>query len=225
VTGTKDLEEGEVSAVLDLAIFVTVIKLDVLDAGFVEVFLTWPFKSFSPGLVSEPVTDEVGITSIDQDWDLLENAWHKTMEWLHPVALEEEISVDVEITAVVAADLNAELLLDLLLVEIFADISKGRIAEIAGVLALAADIIDVLTSSLVRTDECVVAINACRNTRPDTFAIVAVLDQALAAGESVIHSLTFAFVENSRVPALSTCHWSVVFILGKSISKTITDQN
>ena len=82
-----------------------------------------------------------------------------------------------------------------------------------------------LTGSLVRTDECIVAVDACRNTRPNAFAIVAVLDQALAAGESVVHSLTFTFVENSRVPALSTSHWSVVFILGITISKTIADQN
>jgi hypothetical protein len=71
VTCTKDLEKGEVSAVLNLSILITVIKLDVLDAGLVEVLLTRPLESLSPGLVSKPVADEVGITSIDQDWDLL----------------------------------------------------------------------------------------------------------------------------------------------------------
>ena len=82
-----------------------------------------------------------------------------------------------------------------------------------------------LTGSLVGADECIVAVNACRDTGPNTFTVVTVLDQALAAGESVIHSLTFAFVENSRIPAFSTSHWSVVFILSITISKTIADQN
>jgi len=65
VTGTEDLKECEVSAVLDLAILITIIKLNVLDAGLVEILLTWPFKSFSPGLVPEPVADEVCVPSID----------------------------------------------------------------------------------------------------------------------------------------------------------------
>jgi hypothetical protein len=107
VTCTKDLEEGEVSAVLNLSILVAVIKLDVLDAGLVEVLLTRPLESLSPGLVSEPVADEVSITSIDQDWDLLENAWHKAVERLHPVTLKQEVSVDIKVAAVVAADFNA----------------------------------------------------------------------------------------------------------------------
>jgi hypothetical protein len=150
VTGTENLEEGEVSTVLDLAIVVTVIKLDIFDAGLVEILLTRPFKSLSPGLVSEPVADEVGITSIDQDWDLLKNTWHKAVEWLHPVPLEEEVSVDVEIAAVVTADFDAELFLNLSLVKIFADIAQGRVAQVAGILALATNIIDVLGAALAK---------------------------------------------------------------------------
>jgi len=144
VTCTKNLKEGEIPTSLDLSILVAVVKLDVLDAGFVEILLPWPLKSFSPGLVPEPIADKVSIASVDQDWDLLENARHKTVEWLHPVPLEKEVSVDVKITAIVAADLGTQLLLDFSLVEIFADIAKRRIAEVARVLALATDIIHVL---------------------------------------------------------------------------------
>lgn len=144
MTCTKDLKEGEIPTGLDLAVLVTIIKLDVLDAGLVEVLLTRPFKSLSPGLVSEPVADEISITSIDQNWNLLKNAWHKAVEWLHPVALKQEVSVDIKVAAVVAADLNTELLLDFPLVEIFTYIAKSRVAEVAGVLALATNIIDVL---------------------------------------------------------------------------------
>ncbi len=131
MTCTEDLKECEVSAVLDLAVLITIIKLDVLDAGLVEILLTWPFESFSPGLVSEPVADKVCVTSIDQDRDLLKNAWHETMKWLHPVSLEQEVSINIEVTAVIAAHFDAELLLDFSLIQIFADIAKGRIAEVA----------------------------------------------------------------------------------------------
>jgi hypothetical protein len=86
------------------------------------------------------------------------------------------------------------------------------------------DITD-LASSLVWTDESIIAIDTSRNTGPDAFAIVAVLDQALAPRESIIHSLAFALIENSWVSALSACHWSVVLILGISISKTVADQD
>jgi hypothetical protein len=66
------------------------------------------------------------------------------VEGLHPVALEQEVSVDVKITAIVAADLNAKLFLDFPLVQILADITKSGIAKVTRILALASDIIDVL---------------------------------------------------------------------------------
>lgn len=144
VTSTENLKEGEVPTVLDLAILVAIIELDVVDASLVEGLLTRPLKSLSPRLVSEPVADKVGITSIDQNWDLFEDAWHKTVEWLHPVALEKEVSIDIEVAAVIAADFDTKFLLDFLLVQIFADVAKSRIAEVAGVFALATDIIDIL---------------------------------------------------------------------------------
>ena len=67
---------------------------------------------------------------------------------MHPVTLKQEVSVDIKVAAVVAADFNAELLLDFFLVQIFADITKSRIAEVAGILALATDIINVLEDML-----------------------------------------------------------------------------
>jgi hypothetical protein len=64
--------------------------------------------------------------------------------------LEEEVSVDVEIAAVVTADFDAELFLNLSLVKIFADIAQGRVAQVAGILALATNIIDVLGAALAK---------------------------------------------------------------------------
>jgi hypothetical protein len=148
MSSTKDLKKGEVPAVLDFAVLVTIIELDILNAGLVEGFLTRPLKSLSPSLVPEPIADEVSITGIDQDWNLLKDAWHKAVEWLHPVTLEKEVSVDVEIAAIIAANFGTKLSLDFFLIEIFANIAQSRVAEVARVLALATDVIDILEKIL-----------------------------------------------------------------------------
>ena len=66
------------------------------------------------------------------------------MERLHPVALEEEVSVDVEVAAVIATNFNTKLLLDVSFVQVLADVSESRVAKVAAILTLAADIIDIL---------------------------------------------------------------------------------
>jgi len=63
---------------------------------------------------------------------------------LHPVTLEEEVSVNIKVAAVIAADFNAELFLNFLLVQILTDPSKSGIAKIAVVLAFATDVVNVL---------------------------------------------------------------------------------
>jgi len=225
MSGTKHLEEGEVAAVLDLAILVAIVERDVLDISLVEILLTRPLKSISPGLVTEPVTDEVSVASVDQYWNLLKDTWHKTVEGLHPVALEKEVTVDVKVATVIAADFNAELLLNGFLIQVLADPAKGRIAEVVGVFALTTDVVDILSSSLVRTEHSIVAVDARWNARPNALAIVAVLNETLATGKSIFHSLALAVVENSWVTTLSTCHWLIVLVLGKTISKTITNED
>lgn len=116
---------------LDLSELITVVELQVLDIGLVEVLLTGPLESVGPSLVAEPVADEISITGVDEDWDLFEDSWYETVEWLHPVTLEEEVAVDVEVAAVVAANFDAELLLDICLVQEFADPAKSGVAEVA----------------------------------------------------------------------------------------------
>lgn len=69
------------------------------------------------------------------------------MKRLKPVALEEEISVDIKIAAVVLADFDAEFFLDILLVQILTNPSKSRVAKIAIILTLATDIVDILVRS------------------------------------------------------------------------------
>ncbi len=88
MSSLKDLKEREVTAALNLAILVTVIELDVLNLGRFKALLSWPLKSLSPSLVTEPIANEISVTGIDQDWNLLQNAWDNAVKWLHPVALE-----------------------------------------------------------------------------------------------------------------------------------------
>jgi hypothetical protein len=225
VTGAEDLEEGEVPAVLDLAILVAIIEFDVLDASLVKGLLSWPLKSLGPGLVSEPIADEVSITSIDQNWDLLKDTRDEAVERLHPITLKQEVSVDVEIAGVVAADFRSEGVQDILSVQVLADIAKGRVAKVALVLTLATDIVNVLASSLVWPNHGIVAIDTGGDARPDALAVVAILDETLAAGKCVVHCLAFALRENSWVTTLSAGHWLVVFVLGQAISETVANED
>jgi hypothetical protein len=55
VTTTVDSHEGEVSAALDSSSGAAVLENIVLERGLFEVFVSGPFKRFSPSLVAEPV--------------------------------------------------------------------------------------------------------------------------------------------------------------------------
>lgn len=101
-TGVKT-EEGKVAGALDRTNLLAIAaELEVLKRKRSEVLLARPLKSLAPGLVTEPVADEIGITSVDEDRDLLKNAGNEAVERLHPVTLEQEVAVDVEVAAVVA---------------------------------------------------------------------------------------------------------------------------
>jgi len=63
---------------------------------------------------------------------------------LHPVTLEEEVAVDIKVAAVVAADFNTELLLDICLVQILTDPAKSGVAEVVRILTFATDVVNVL---------------------------------------------------------------------------------
>lgn len=225
MSGAVQLHEGEVAAGLDLSVLLTLANSKTLDLGLVEALLSRPLQSLSPGTVAEPVADVISITGVDENGDLLKKAGNDTVEGLEPVTGEEEVAVDVKVAAVVAVDLSTEGLLDLILVEVLADPAKGRVAEVAAVLALATDVVDVLAGALVRADEGVVAVDAGGNARPDAARVVAVLDQALATGKSVVHGLALALIENSLVATLTASHGAVVSVLGPAVGKTVADQD
>ena len=221
-----DLHEGEVSRGLDLAILlVSLGKREVLKLSLVEALLAGPLKSLGPGLVAKPVADEVGITGIDENRDLLEDAGDETVEGLHPVTLEEEVAVDIEVATVIALNLDTESVHDILLVEVVADPAKSAVAEVVVILALSADVIDVLASALIGADELVVTVDGGRNARPDTAALVAVTDKRLATRESIVHAAALALAENGGVATLTAGHGAVVLILGKRISQAVTNED
>jgi hypothetical protein len=75
-----DAHEGEVAVSLDLTnLLVNVLIVDNLE-GFKllrsELLLARPLEGLGPGLVTEPVADEVSITGVDQDGDLLKETRH-----------------------------------------------------------------------------------------------------------------------------------------------------
>jgi hypothetical protein len=146
------------------------------------------------------------------------------VEWLHPVAVEQEVTVDVEVARVVLGDLSAESLHDIVAVEVLLDPVKLIVAQ-ASTLALLANIVNVLTSLLEWTDESIVTVDAGRDTRPDRLTVVTALNKALAAVERVVHALALLLAENSGPTAITTGHWAVVFVLSEAISETVTNQD
>ena len=224
VAGSEDLHEGKVSAGLDLSVLAAV-NLETLDVSVRETLGARPLQGVGPGLVSEPVADVVGIAGVDEDRDLLEKLGHKVVEGLEPVTGKEEIAVDVHVAAVVAINFGTKSLHDLGPVQVLRDPSERGVAEVAAVLALAADVVNVLSSALVGADESVIAVDAGRHTGPGAPGIVAALDKRLAAGERVVHRLAFALGKYGGVATITAGHGAVVGVLCVSICQAVADQD
>ncbi|KAI6772036.1 hypothetical protein HG530_002994 [Fusarium avenaceum] len=224
VASTVDLHESEVTAGLDLAVLL-VLEGEALQIGVAEVLLARPLELVGPGLVTEPVADEIGITSVDENGDLVKNVGDELVERLHPVTGKEEVSVDVHVAAVVAADLSTKSLLDLLTVQVIGDVAKTRVAKVGAVLTLASDVVDILAGALVGAHHGVVAVDAGGDTGPGAARLVTTLDQGLATGQSVVHRLALALAQDGGVATLTTGHGAVVSVLGVAIGKTVTDQD
>ena len=221
-----DLHESEVSSSLDLAVLLIGIgKLQVLDGSIVEGLLARPLKCLGPGLVAEPVANVVGIAGIDKDRDLLENVGYQAVEGLHPVTLEQEVAVDVEVAALIAVNLHSKGVHNVFLVEVVTDPTESRVAEVVAILALSTDVVHIHSGALVRTNEGIVAVDASGNARPHTTAVVAVLDQRLAARKSIVHAAALGFVKNSRIATLATGHGTVMFILRVTVGQAIANEN
>lgn len=63
VSGGMESHESEIAAGFHLAnLFAITAQLQVLRLGLVVRLLTGPLESFGPGLVTQPIADEVGVT-------------------------------------------------------------------------------------------------------------------------------------------------------------------
>jgi hypothetical protein len=225
VASSVETHEGQVAGALDGADLAAVRKeLEVLERRLLVVLVARPLELVGPSQVAEPVADEVGITGVDQDGDLLENARNKAVEGLHPVTLEQEVAVDVHVARSVVADLSAESLHDVGTVEVLLDPLELVVAEVAAG-ALGADVVGVHASALVGTDHSVVAVDGGGNARPNALAVVARLDELLAARKRVVHSLALLLIKDSGPATITASHGTVVLVLSKTIGETVTDQN
>lgn len=81
------------------------------------------------------------------------------MERLHPVTGEQEAPVEVEIATLVAVDFNSQSPEDLGLVEPLGNPAKLHVAKLPSIFAFRANIIRVLTRSLIGANHGIIAIN------------------------------------------------------------------
>jgi len=139
--------------------------------------------------------------------------------------LEQEVAVDVEVAALIAVNLHSKGVHNVFLVEVVTDPTESRVAEVVAILALSTDVVHIHSGALVRTNEGIVAVDASGNARPHTTAVVAVLDQRLAARKSIIHAAALGFVKNSRIATLATGHGTVMFILRVTVGQAIANEN
>src|ERR1700742_3924196 len=103
VTACMDSHECEVSMRLDFANLSSIaVQAEVLHLGRGEFVVVRIFKRLSPCLVAEPVANEVCITSVDKNRDLLNDSRNQSMEGLHPVTLEQDVAIDVEVAGIIA---------------------------------------------------------------------------------------------------------------------------
>lgn len=224
MASTVDLHEGEVARRLDFAVLLA-IGLEGRELGALEALVARPLKLVGPGLVAQPVADEIGITSVNKHRDLLKDARDEEVEGLHPVAVEEEVAVDIEVTAFVAADgLNAEGLHDILLIEVAVNVAQSRVAKTSS-LAINANIIGVPTRLLIRAKNLVVAVDRGGNAAEKSLGLIAALDHGLAPGQGVVHRLALALRENSVIATLAARHGSVVGILGVRVGQAVANQD
>lgn len=224
VASLVDTDEGQVATGLDLAVLL-VANLQRTHLGLVVLLLSRPDKLLGPGLVTEPVADVVGVTGVDEHGNLLEDIRNEQVEGLRPVSVEEESTVNVGVAALVISNLGTDSLHDFGLVEVLGDPRGLGVAKVGLILALLTDIVHVVSRALEGTNQSVVTVNGTGHARPGATRIVAVLDQRLAAGQSVVHRLALALIENGTVVAavVAASHGAVLSILSLGVGQTVTN--
>ena len=232
MTGLEEAHKGEVATGLDLAIGLVLELLGsigrgnkVLKVRLGKVLVARPLELVGPSLVSEPVADEVNITSVDKNRDLLQDLGDKLVVGLHPITGKHEVAVNVEVATVIAVDLGTDGLADLLLVKELGDPAHGRVAQVGGILARSTNVVDVATGALVGTHHGVVAVDGGRDARPGTAGVVAALNQGLTTGQSAVHTLALALAQDRLVATFAASHGAVVSVLGVRVGQTVTNEH
>ena len=63
MAGSVKPHERKIATTLDFTNLLAVTtKLQCFELNFIVCLLTWPLKGFGPGLVAQPVADEVGVS-------------------------------------------------------------------------------------------------------------------------------------------------------------------
>lgn len=187
--------------------------------------MTGPLEFIRPSLVAQPVADEISISGVDKDGDLLQDAGHKKVERLHPVTLEEEVAVDIKIAAVVTVNsLDAESSHDLPFVEILVNVAQSRVAE-ATTLTIYADIVGVPARLLVGAKNLIVAVDRSGHTAEPALAFIAAVDHGLTARQGIVHGLTVTLAQDGIVATFTAGHRAVVRVLAVRVGQTVADQD
>jgi len=221
-----DTNEGEVPTALDLTILVAT-DLERLHLGTVEVLLAIPDKLLSPQLVAEPVANIVGIASVNENGDLLDDIRDKEMERLGPITVEQECLVDVGVATLVILDFGTDSRHNFGLVKVLGNPCRLGVAKVLLVLALLANIVHVISRALEGTNHGVIAVNGTRNTVPHALRVVAALNKRLASGKGIIHGLAVALVQDRPIVAaiVTASHRTIRSILRLGISQPVTNSN
>ena len=175
-----DLHEGQVTRSSDITVVLAILLAsygELLHLRGGEFLVAWPVKSISPGVVAKPVADKVCVASVDEDWNLLENAWNEAVEWFHPVTSKEEVAINVEVAGIKAIDLGTNSFEGCWFVEKLGNRAEAGVTEVAGVFTWSADVVNVLSSTLVWAYHGIIAVDGSRNARPNALAIVAALNE------------------------------------------------
>lgn len=212
-------EESETLGVLDLSVLLSVSAVDTDDGSVVEGGLAGPVESVGPCLVSEPVANPIGITSVDQNGDLSQNTGNLPVDGLHPVTSVLEVLVNTTIAVLeTTVKLGTKSILDALLAKVLVGIT----GNLGGIVT---DVVDAAAGALVRAEDGVVTVAKGSLARGGAATIVASLNLLLAARHSVRHGLASARAHDSGVATFTAGHGSVVGVLGVGVGETVTDKD
>ena len=221
VAGVADLQEGEVGRGAGLPGGVTSNNPIVVSGG-VEFVVVVPGHSETPGLVAEPVADEVNITSVDQHADSEgQQAGHVGFHALHPVISESTVDGEVA-RGPSARRIDTE--------SLFGGVEAEEIVNIGEIVAQRldfaglADVVRVQSSLFVRSNEPLVAHGLSDSAGRGV--VLALLDQVNAWLHVTLHGLVSFEAHGGLLlhgdgPIVG--HFGVVLVLDLGVGQTVTN--